>query len=132
MLYVCNSVLWCVDADEGNEIAMFEGNEVAEESCQNVDEIAQVDDDLLPVVETEKEAIGLQITSYKSYLEISIHQIMIILFLFSTILHLYNTGAAVELVYHLVVHPDGVSDYGSDCDSSNDDADEVFDRLAKY
>ena len=57
---------------------------------------------------------------------------MIILFLFSTILHLYNTGAAVELVYHLVEHPDGDSDYGSDCDSSNDDADEVFDRLAKY
>lgn len=132
MLYVCNSVLWCVDADEANEIAMLEGNEVAEEACQNVDEIAQVDDDLLPVVEAEKEAIGLQITSYKSYLEISIHQIMIILFLFSTILHLYNTGAAVELVYHLVEHPDGDSDYGSDCDSSNDDADEVFDRLAKY
>ena len=69
MLYVCNSVLWCVDADEANEIAMLEGNEVAEEACQNVDEIAQVDDDLLPVVEAEKEAIGLQITSYKSYLE---------------------------------------------------------------
>ena len=111
-----------------NEIAMLEGNEVAEEACQNVDEIAQVDDDLLLVVETEKKAIG----SYKSYLEISIHQIMIILFLFSIILHLYNTGAAVELVYHLVEHPDGDSDYGSDCDSSNDDADEVFDRLAKY
>ena len=57
---------------------------------------------------------------------------MIILLLFSTILHLYNTGAAVELVYHLVEHPDGNSDYGSHCDSSNDDADEVFDRLAKY
>ena len=132
MLYVCNSVLWCVDADEANEIAILEGNDVAEEACQNVDEIAQVDDDLLPVVEAEKEAIGLQITSYKSYLEISIHQIIIILFLFSTILHLYNTCAAVELVYHLVQHPDGDSDYTSDCDSSNDDADEVFHRLAKY
>ena len=92
----------------------------------------QVDDDLLPVVEAQKEAIGLQIMSYKSYLEITIHQIMIILFLCSTILHLYNTGAAVELVYHLVEQPDGDSDYGSDCDSSNDDTDEVFDRLAKY
>ena len=57
---------------------------------------------------------------------------MIILFLFSTILHLYNTGAAVELVHHLVEHPDGDSDYVSNCDSSNDDADEVFDRLEKY
>ena len=62
MLYVCNSVLWCVGADEANEIAMLEGHEVAGEACQNVDEIAQVDDDLLPVVEAEKEAIGLQIT----------------------------------------------------------------------
>ena len=52
---------------------MLEGNEVAEEACQNVDEIAQVDDELLPVVEAEKEAIGLQITSYNSYLEISIY-----------------------------------------------------------
>ena len=40
MLYVCNSVLWCVDVDEANKIAMLEGNEVAEEACQNVDEIA--------------------------------------------------------------------------------------------
>ena len=40
MLYVCNSVLLCVDTDEANEIAMLEGNEVAEEACQNVDEIA--------------------------------------------------------------------------------------------
>ena len=40
MLYVCNSVLWCVDADEANKIAMLEGNEVAEEACQNVDDIA--------------------------------------------------------------------------------------------
>ena len=59
---------------------MLEGNEVAEEACQNVDEIAEADDDLLPVVEAEKEANGLQIASYKSYLEISIHQIMIIYF----------------------------------------------------
>ena len=63
MLYVCNSVLWCVDADEANEIAVLVGNEVAEEACQNDDKIAQVDDYLLPVVEAEKEAIGLQITS---------------------------------------------------------------------
>ena len=111
---------------------MLEGNQVAEEACQNVDEIAQVDDDLLPVVEAEKEAIGLEITSYKSYLEKSSHQIMIILFLFSTILLLCNTGAAVELVYHLVEHPGGDSDYGSDCDRSNDNADEVLDRLSKY
>ena len=41
MLYVCNSVLWCIDADEANVIAMLEGNEVAEETCQNVGEIAR-------------------------------------------------------------------------------------------
>ena len=35
-------------------------------------------------------------------------------------------------MYNLVDEADGDSDYGSDCDSSNDDAEDVFERIAKY
>ena len=34
-------------------------------------------------------------------------------------------------MYNLVDEADGDSDYGSD-DSSNDDAEDVFERIAKY
>ena len=41
---------------------------------------------------------------------------------------MHDIGAAVEPVYHLVEEADGNSDY----DSSNDDEEEVFNRIAKY
>ena len=62
----------------------------------------------------------------------SSYDYFISLFLFFTILHLHYTGAAIEPVCHLIEQPNGDSDYGSDYDSSNDDAEEAFDRLAKY